>query len=422
MKLSYKLTNRPVITTSQLVSTTLKDAMFYLYKEDDTVSFELELKNEDLDISSEIYSTENLKTTFKVKANTTDIMITNVSIEGTPYYYEIKTSDNSVITLSDLTLNTNLNMIERNGRIFTNTYINNYEIKDGTFIYSVATIDSGNYNVKYYNDHILVSVSKSKEDVLYAKTRSDSCITVSVLNDSFVLLPSFYLKTRSKVSKFVEGDVVFFDKKELTKIENNYIKLKDKAVSTKSNGYLNPITNTLYLSDSYINAKDTIVEYTAKRSSHVFEVDSELYLKLVDNNITITNKDDCDLVVRRKVDASKLYITTNQYLNKLLYSFKANSFAMLYNSVLDETKKKMLTKYVDRTTYRSPSEVVYLKINDSTILQEEASQNIVVNIMPKEEVYGYLEEDYVLPAINIVNSLTSKKEIVSISKNLYVGE
>ena len=107
---------------------------------------------------------------------------------------------------------------------------------------------------------------------------------------------------------------------------------------------------------------------------------------------------------------------------KLNDNLEQQAFAMLYNSVLDETKKKMLTKYVDRTTYRSPSEVVYLKINDSTILQEEASQNIIVNIMPKEEVYGYLEEDYVLPAINIVNSLTSKKEIVSISKNLYVGE
>ena len=421
MKLSYKITNRPTITTSQIVSSSLKDAMFYLYKEDDIVSFELEVKNPNIDLSSRIYSSENLKTLFKVRANTTDIMITNISIEDTPYYYEIKTSDNSVLTATDLILNSSLVVKEFNGKIYTNTYINNYEIKDGTFIYSVATIASSLYTIKYYSDDILISVPKNKTDVLYAKTRSDNCISLFKINDNFVQLSSFYLKTRSTVFPFIEGDIVQFNKKELAKIENNYILLKDKAISVTTEGYYNPNNNVLYISESYLSSKETLVEYVAKRSSHMFEIEDSLPLKLVDNNIVVATINDCDILIKKKVDTSKFYLKTNNFLNTSKFLFKANSYGFLYNSELSEYKRKMFTEFVNKTVYINPSQDYYLQIDGKTIYQEEATQDIVVSMVSKEALYDFIEEDYELPTITVKDSSKNRVEITQISKNLFLG-
>lgn len=403
MKLSYKFTNRPTITTSQIVSSSLKDAMFYLYKEDDIVSFELDVKNPNIDLSSRIYSSENLKTVFKVRANTTDIMMTNVSIEDTPYYYEIKSSDDSAITLKDLTLNTNLVAKEFNGKLYTNTYVNNYEIKDGTFIYSVAIIDRSNYDIKYYSDDILVSVSKKKTETLYAKTGSDNCISIFKINDNFIHLSSFYLKTRSKTFQYIEGDVVDFKKKEIANIENNFINLKDKAIKTSSEGYLNPTNNTLYLSDTYLTSKEIIVEYLARKSSHMFEVEDTIYLKLDNNSIVVSDSTNCDFLIKKKLDTSKFHLKTNDFLNTSKYLFKANTYGFLFNSTLPETKKKMFTEFVNRFYYVNPSQEYYIQINGTAIYQEEASQDIDVKMVSKEELYDYLDDDYDIPLLTVLN-------------------
>ena len=419
MKLNYKFTNRPTITTSQIVSSSLKDAMFYLYKEDDIVSFELVVKNPNIDLSSRIYSSENLKTVFKVRANTTDIMMTNVSIEDIPYYYEIKTSDNSVITLKDLTLNSDLIAKEFNGKLYTNTYVNNYEIKDGTFIYSVAIIDSSNYDVKYYSDDILVSISKKKTETLYAKTGSDNCISISKINDNFIQLNSFYLKTRSKTFQYIEGDVVDIKKKELANIENNFIVLKDKAIKLYSDGYLNKLNNIVYLEDSYLTSKELIIEYLARKSSHMFEVEDTLYLKLENNSIIIGDSTDCDFLVKKKIDTSKFHLKTNDFLDTSKFLFKANSYGFLYNSVLTEIKRKMFTEFVNKSFYVNPSQDYYLQINGETIYQEVSTQDIDVKMVSKEDLYDYLEEDYELPVLNILNKDVDKVCIEDHNRNYF---
>jgi hypothetical protein len=403
MKLNYKFTNRPTITTSQIVSSSLKDAMFYLYKEDDVVSFELDVKNPNIDLSSRIYSSENLKTVFKVRANTTDIMMTNVSIEDTPYYYEIKASDNSVLTLKDLTLNTDIIAKDLNGKLYTNTYINNYEIRDGIFIYSVATIDRSNYDIKYYSDDILVSIPKKKTDTLFAKTGSDNCISIFKINDNFIQLNSFYLKTRSKTFQYIEGDVVDFNKRELTNIENNFMSLKDKAVKIHTDDYLNPLNNTIYLSDSYLTSKEIIVEYVARKSSHMFEVEDTIYLKLDNNSIVVSDSANCDFLIKKKIDTSKFHLKTNDYLNTSKFLFKANRYGFLFNSELSEFKRKMFTDFTKKAYYVNPSQDYYILINGDTIYQEVATQDIDVKIVSKDDLYDYLEDDYQIPNIVILN-------------------
>lgn len=419
MKLSYKITNKPIITTSQLVRAELEEAIFYLYKEDDVTSFEIKVVNPDIDLSSAIYKTENLKTVFKVSTNTTDIMVTDISVEDVPYYYEVKSSPDTVLSLKDITLSTNIEAIEYNGRILTNTYINNYEISDGTYIFSTPIIDSSSHNVTYYSDHILVSLAKKKDQTFYAKTRFDTNLTVSKVTDNSILLSSFYLKSRSNVSQFIEGDVVYLDKKELTTVESNFIKLKDKAFKISKKGYMNTTNNVLYIEDAYLTSQDVIVEYTAKRSSHILEIDQILYLKLINNSVVLSTASDYDIVITKKIDTTKLKIETNAFLNKHQFVLKPADYGFIYDGILSENKRKMLTKYFDQATIKNASEVVYLNIDRNTIFQEEFSSDFVVGISTKASVYKYLEDDYTIPQFDIKNSQYNRVSITDISKSFF---
>ena len=421
MKLSYKLTNRPVITTSQLVSSTLQEAMFYMYKEHDVVSYELEVRNPYLDLSSKIYSTENLKNVFKVKTNTTDIMITDVSVNSVPYYYELKATNNSYITLNELLLNTELEAVEYNGKLYTNTFVTNYEVKDGIFISSVATINSSDYSIKYYNNDILVSVPKKRDDILFAKTSHDNCMTPQTVNDNSIIFPSFYLKTRSNIYQFIEGDIITLNKKELTRVEGNVVKLKDKALHVKTLGTLSEKTNTLFLPDSYISSKDLIVEYSAKRSSHIFEVEDTLFLKLLNNNLIKTTEAECDVVITKKIDTSKLYLRSNDFLDTYLSTFRAKEYAFLHNQTLTESKKKMLTRYLQMPSYVNPSDSYYIKIDSKEIRQRKSVDVSRIGLKSKEDIEDFLEDDYLLPEITVLNSENDKAEIKSIEQQYYIG-
>ena len=418
MKLNYKITNNPVITTSQLKRTELQDAMFYVFKEDGIVSYELELKNTYIDLGSAIYSVENLKTKCNVKANTTDILLTDICVDETPYFYELKTYPETSLKIEEVHLHVDKYAIELNGRVFTNTYINNYEISDGTYIFSTPTINNSIFNVTYYNDYILTSIAKKRDQYIYAKSRSDTSLTLSKINDNTVQLSSFYIKNRSGISQFIEGDVLLLNKKEATKIENNYITLKDKALSVNMEGYLNTVENVLYLPESYISEQDVIVEYKAKRSSHILEIDVVKYLKFVNNSIVSCSSLDCDLIIRKKVDTSKVKIIPNDFLSSPHFRLATETFGLSFNKVLDETSSKMLTNYLYKENYRNASEQVYIEMNNLRIYQETLDET-PIEIKTKDSLYDYLEVDYQEPLVTIIHEDKDRVIINNLKKSYF---
>lgn len=410
MNISYSVNNKPVITTSTIVSSDLDKAIFYLDKDPDAITYELEFNNNVLDFASQIYSTEALKTIFKIKTNTTDILVTNVILEDVPYYYEVVTSDNTYIALEDLLLNSAYEAKEYNGKLYTNNYFTNYEIKDGLYIHSKPVINPSVYNVKYYSDHILVSVPKGRNETLAAQTRSDSCISLTKVSNYKVELPSFYIKTRSKVLQFIKGDVVQLNKKEFALIEGNFITPKDKAISVSSDVYVDPFSNIIFSQDSYLSSKEFLLEYTAERNNHIFEVQDEVFFKLDSNNIITATAADYDFRIKRKMRSSSINVYPNPYLKVRDFGFNANSVGVTFGET-SEKERKMFTQYVKSPSYIRPSETVYIKDGDATLYQSFEDLDIYIPVVPKQEVLAFLNRDYELPPIQ----LPSLNEAVNIS-------
>lgn len=420
MKISYSINNKPVITTSTLVSSNLSKAIFYLDKSPNAISYELEFNNTTLDFAAQIYSTEALKTVFKIKTNTTDILVTNVLVDDTPYYYEVITSDNTYVALEDVLLNSAYEVIEYNGKLYTNNYFTNYEIKDGLYIHSKPTINPSVYNIKYYSDYILVSVPKNRTEHLVAQTRSDSCISLTKVSNYKVELPSFYIKTRSKTLQFIKGDLVHLNKKEFALIEGNFITTKDKIVSTTLTEYVDPFSNTIFTKDSYLVSKELLLEYTAERNNHIFEVQDEVFFKLSSGDLIIASAVDYDFKIKRKLNSDSINIYPNPHLRTRDFGFKATSVGVTF-STTSEKERKMFTHYLTSKTYLKPSETVYIKDDTTSLYQSFENPDIYVPLITKQEILEYMNQDYEVPTIRTSRSKESVN-VLDIETSYYLKD
>lgn len=416
MIIDYKIKNKPAITSSFIKNCAPKEALFFISK-DNPVSY-ITSYNDKYDYSSKIIKTETLKTKFKVYTNTSNILITNIAVENIPYYFEIITSNNSAISIEDLLLQSDYNAVEVNGKIYTNFIIDNYEITDGVFIYSKPVVDPSTFDLKYYDSHILVTVNKSTSFTYYAKTASNTIAEVKKVSNYKIEIPSFYIETRSKVFKIIEGDVVLHNKIEATTIEYNSITPKDKVDSVV--GYfLNKDTNMLYSKEAYLINKEILIEYTAKFSSHIYEIDSTLYLVIEGNKLITGNKDNYDICIEKVIDLKKIDIFSNSFINKNKFKLSPTNYGLDIKGTLEDNYKKSLTNYIKPLSIINPSSQVYIafKTDSRTIFQENFSEFYVGKIT-KNSILDKLPADYSISFPTTTDN-PNKKLIKPISKVLY---
>lgn len=390
MKLKYTLSSKNILTTCSLKKSDLKNAMFYLYKEHDKVGFNVEYMNESLDFSTKIYKEESLKTVFKVFSNTTDILITDIQDGDTPYYFEVVSSDGSYVSVSEITLKTPFISIELNGRVYTNSFFTNYEIFEGVFITSIPTIDTRSFSFKFLKDSIVTTVKKRSDSKHFSKPFSTSIISLKTVNDNMIRLPSFYLNTKKHIDKYVAGDIVNLQKKELVEVGGNYIKLKDCAVATDE-GIYEYRSNTIFLSEFYIETSDKLIEYIAERSSHDFEVLDTLYMKLNKGLLEVVEEVDADFSINKVVDNSKFNLLPNKHMNKRAFKIDPIGVGLQFSD--DTFLKKMLTNF-KKIKIKSPSKVKYININNKTIHQKD-SDIFNTKVISMEDLSDHLDVDKV---------------------------
>lgn len=416
MKLNYSLKNKPAVTRSTITDSTANKALFYIDK-GDLIKFKTSYGDR-YDFASKIYKTENLKTVFKVQSNTTNVLITNIVIEDEPYYYEVVTSNKTVLKAQDILLGSEFEVKELNGKVYTNTLITNYEISDGVFIHSSPVVHPSHISIKFYDRYILLSTPKAnKADVYFAKNSTETVAEALRINDSKIELPSFYLETRSSVIKVIEGDIVYHNKAEVLPVEYNKVSPKDKLVKIDSDKYLyNYNTNALYSDSAYFTREEAFVTYTAKFSSHIFEIDTELYFKIENGLLSKGTLLDFDIKITKEVDMDGITIYSNNYLNKNKFEIKASSYGLDFNDSLTDNYKRSLTQYFTPKHIINPSKQVYISLPNKTIFQENHS-NFTINKEPKENIIDYLDEDYSLKHPSLEEH--SKVVVDSIKKAYY---
>lgn len=392
MKISYTLKNKPAITRSVIQQSSPNKALFYIDK-GDLVTFKTSY-NDSFDFASKVLKTENLKTVFKVQANTTNIEMTNIQIEDQPYFYEVVTSNSTFLKAQDILLSSEFDVKELNGKVYTNTVITNYEISDGVFIHSSPVVHPSNINVKFYDRYILLSVTKaSKNDVYFARPSTDTVAEARRVNDSKIEIPSFYLETRSSIIRVIEGDVVLHAKTELLPVEYNKISPKDKLHSIDSSLYYCSGSNNLYAESAYFTREEVFVNYTAKFSSHIFEIENELYFKIENGFLVKSSSTDYDIKIKKEIDLSQISFHSNNHLYKNRFEIKASNYGLDFNGGLHDNFKRSLTNYFRPSTILNPSKQVYISTDSKTIYQENYN-SFEVSKVSKDSILDLMDDDY----------------------------
>jgi hypothetical protein len=83
--ISYTTNLSPTVLESYLTNTDLKDSQFFIKRSHDYMYLDITY-HEDFDPVSVIYSVDKTKLKTKVYSNTTDILATDIIINGVAYY------------------------------------------------------------------------------------------------------------------------------------------------------------------------------------------------------------------------------------------------------------------------------------------------------------------------------------------------
>lgn len=321
MKIEYDTKIKSVVLETKLVSCLPKEAQFFTYKDDGFISYELEV-NEDLNIVASILDIVETGKKYVLNCNTTDVIGTNININNIPYYYKISYIGNT-INLQDLILNTNIPIIEVDGVFYTNEVFANIEIKENVFIFSEPVISSKDFTVRYKKDFIELTYTKQNKDVIYFKTKYKVVIQPIYVNNSKIAFSSFYCKQGKKLHKCVEGDITYTDKTEFCTNIGNRLTPKDLVHSIKTDtGLYNFMYNSIY-TDSfyYTNTDRSLIEYTAKKSNFIFDIDDIVYFLLTDRGLERGSKSNYSFYVKKKVDMTKFNLIQSDNLNKFQNEF-----------------------------------------------------------------------------------------------------
>lgn len=372
MRLNYAIKTTKAFLKSSIISCDINDALFYIDK-GDIVSFKLELS--DTYNFSSLLVVENLQNTTKIKSNTEAILATDIYINNEPYYYEVVSVTDKFISLTEILNTTPFDVVELDGKYYTNTVINNYELTNQLRIQTVPVISKSRFKVKYASKHIEITIDRSSSAPISCKPQSNYNINVLKVNDGQVYIPSFYITlNKNKNIKIIEGSKIIKRKKEFLFNNNGVIQPKEMVESlVTSNLYLTD-QNKLVSKEAFLKPKEVLIEYNAINSTNIFDIKTDLYLKInLKGYLEIADRDSFDIKITKVIDNSKLSVYPNKYLNKYGSAFNPRKLGLMLKP-LSDNYTKALSRYIAPSHLINPSRVYYIKTEDKIYYQESKTK------------------------------------------------
>lgn len=159
---------------------------------------------------SVIYSVDKTKLKTKVYSNTTDILATDIIINGVAYYYLIE-SLGGTTNYKQVVLNSGIECVEYKGKLYTNEVVVNLELKDNMYIFTKPVIDMKQAEIKYRVKDIEIIIETLGRDIQF-KCLSDTIINPTLINNSKAFIPLLFMLKDNKIVKCLEGDMTLYFK------------------------------------------------------------------------------------------------------------------------------------------------------------------------------------------------------------------
>ena len=370
MKINYSSHISPSILKTTFKESSIRDSQFFIYKEEGYVSFDINLIS-DLDHTTEVYEVIETPKKYVVRSNTDRIIATNIVVDNVPYYFKIDYIG-SAVGLKDILLNTVVDCVEVDGFLYTNDVFSNLEIATGVYIYSSPVFSSKSSKISFKNKFIEIEFSKDQGQ-LYFKPLFKNLLQPVFVNPFKISIGNFYINRDRELIKCIEGDVKYFEKTEFTNDVGNSVQCKDLVHDSKDHFY-NGMYNRLYFDTFYYTRTNrNLISYTAKQSSHIFNIKEKLLLKITKQGVVqVEKREDADFEVFKKIDKSKIKIHLSNNLNTPINIIKPTEY-IFSSSEVDENSKVGLKELVVSSLKRFPSERYYITYGDVTIYQHNNS-------------------------------------------------
>lgn len=369
MIINYNSSLSPSVMETTLRESSTRDSQFFIYKEDGFIDFIVEA-NEDIDHFSEIYKETVTDKKHIITSNTDKIIATNIVVNNVPYFYKIKYIGGEV-GAQDLILNSTIECVLHKGVLYTNQAFVNLEISPNVFIFSHPVFTSRDATIKYKLKEIELEFSKENGQ-LYFKPQFNSVLQTIFVNNYKIAFNNFYVKKNKTMYKCIEGDVRYFDKVEYINEVGNSLQCKDLVYKT-NNPLYNEMYNKIYFEDFYYTrTARNILTYTAKLSTHVFNIKDVLHFKLTRQGMIVSTDKDYDFRVTKTLDKSKISLILSESLNIPLNTLKPSEY-IISSTALSDDSKLGLKELVLTSLRKFPSEKYYISQNNVTILQHNNS-------------------------------------------------
>lgn len=370
MKINYSSSISPSILKTSFKESSVRDSQFFIYKEEGHVSFDVTSVS-DINDTSTIYEIIETAKKFIVRANTDKIIATDVVVENTPYYFKIDYLG-GLVGLKDVILNTVVDCVEVDGTLYTNDVFSNLEVSPGVYIFSSPVYSSKNSKVNFKAKEIELEFIKNSKQ-LYFKPLFKSVFQPIFISPFKVHMGSFYITINRKVIKCIEGDIKLFKKIEYANDVGNSIQCKDLVFDVEGQFY-NGMYNRIYFdSFYYTRTSRNLISYTAKQSSHVFNIKDKLHLKITEQGlIEVSTESECDFKISKKIDKSKIKIHLSESINTPINTIYPKEY-VFSNTDLNESNKVSFKELVKTSLKRFPSERYYITYGDVTIYQHNNS-------------------------------------------------
>lgn len=369
MIINYNSSLSPSVMETNLRESSIRDSQFFIYKEDGFIDFVVEA-NEDIDHFSEIYKETVTDKKQIITSNTDKIIATNIVVNNVPYFYRIKYIGGEV-GAQELILNSSIDCVLYKGVLYTNQAFVNLEISPNTFIFSYPVFTSRDATIKYKLKEIELEFSKENGQ-LYFKPQFTSTLQTVFINNYKIAFNNFYVKKNKTLYKCIEGDVRYFDKVEYVNEVGNSLQCKDLVYKTNHPLY-NQMYNKIYFEDFYYTrTARNILTYTAKISTHVFNIKDMLYFKLTKQGLVVSTEQDYDFRVTKTLDKSKISLILSESLNIPLNTLKPSEY-VISSTTLPDDSKLGLKELIKTSLRKFPSEKYYISQNNVTILQHNNS-------------------------------------------------
>lgn len=393
MIINYNSNLSPSVMETVLRESSTRDSQFFIFKEDGFIDFVVEA-NEDIDHFSEIFKETVTDKKQIITSNTDKIIATNIVVNNTPYFYKINYIVGEV-GAQDIILNSTIECVLHKGVLYTNQAFVNLEVSPNIFIFSSPVFTSKDATIKYKLKEIELEFSRENGQ-LYFKPQFKSVLQTCFVNNYKIAFNNFYVKKNKTLFKCLEGDIRYIDKVEYINEVGNSLQCKDLVHKT-TNPLYNEMYNKIYFKDFYYTrTARNILTYTAKLSTHIFNIKDVLHFKLTKQGLIVSTDKDYDFRVTKTIDKSKLSLILSGSLNIPHNTLKPSEY-VISSTALSDDSKLGLKELVLTSLRKFPSEKYYISQNNVTILQHNNSTldgtQIPIRELDDIEEIGYNKTD-----------------------------